>query len=103
MVGLAATYSGSVEPGFRARPERPVPWRHTLAELAPTAWLRHQITRRTLARKGLPPKNVIGFLQSAHERGVLRQTGGHYRFRHALLQEHLVDRASADKPAILDS
>ena len=47
--------------------------------------------------------NVIGFLQSAHERGVLRQTGGHYRFRHALLQEHLVDRASADKPAILDS
>ncbi|MFD0556627.1 NACHT domain-containing protein [Stackebrandtia endophytica] len=67
-------------------------WRLAFADLASTAWLRHQLTRRLLHRQGRLPADVIGFLQLAHERGVLRQAGVHYQFRHILLQEHLADK-----------
>ena len=35
------------------------------------------------------PRNVMGLLREAHERGVLRQNGMYYQFRHDLLAEHL--------------
>ncbi|MBB5953588.1 hypothetical protein FHS29_000158 [Saccharothrix tamanrassetensis] len=35
------------------------------------------------------PVRVLGFLDDAHRRGVLRQVGATYRFRHVRLQEHL--------------
>ncbi len=35
------------------------------------------------------PVRVMGFLADAHRRGVLRQSGATYQFRHLRLQEHL--------------
>jgi hypothetical protein len=35
------------------------------------------------------PLRLMSFLEEAHRRGVLRQAGGVYQFRHALLQERL--------------
>ena len=58
--------------------------------LSATAWGRWM----TLARVWLPltgrlPWAVTAFLDDAHRRGVLRQSGAAYQFRHARLQEHL--------------
>ncbi|MGY5126896.1 hypothetical protein [Streptomyces nigrescens] len=38
---------------------------------------------------GRLPWTVSAFLRDAHRRGVLRQAGAVYQFRHARLQEHL--------------
>lgn len=35
------------------------------------------------------PLRLMSFLSEAHDRGVLRQAGGIYQFRHNLLQDHL--------------
>lgn len=48
----------------------------------------------TLARVWLPltrrlPWDLVAFLDDAYRRGVLRQTGAVYQFRHARLQHHL--------------
>ncbi|HEV2783005.1 MAG TPA: NACHT domain-containing protein [Actinophytocola sp.] len=48
--------------------------------LIASAWL--ALTRRL-------PWSVMAFLADAHRRGVLRQAGGVYQFRHARLQDHL--------------
>lgn len=72
--------------------ERAALWRLALGDLLPTAWLRHQLTRFALSRKGYLPWNVMGFLDEAHRRGVLRQTGSVYQFRHDILQQHLADQ-----------
>src|SRR5262249_15360641 len=61
-------------------------------------------SRRWLIRVGfwLPvtgrlPWRVVGFLDDAHRRGVLRQVGAVYQFRHARLQDYLAaDRSSKD-------
>ena len=50
------------------------------------SWL---IARVWLALRGHLPWAVMTFLDDAHRRGVLRQAGGVYQFRHARLQQHL--------------
>ncbi|MCH0566457.1 helix-turn-helix domain-containing protein [Streptomyces sp. MUM 2J] len=40
---------------------------------------------------GKLPWNTLAFLDDAHHRGVLRQTGAVYQFRHIRLQHHLAD------------
>ncbi len=47
------------------------------------------IARRWLARRGLLPWPVMAFLDDAHRRGVLRQAGAVYQFRHDRLRQHL--------------
>jgi hypothetical protein len=47
------------------------------------------LARAWLAIKGSLPFRLIGFLDEAHRRGLLRQTGGAYEFRHALLRDSL--------------
>jgi hypothetical protein len=42
-----------------------------------------------LARRGVLPRRPLQFLESAYRRGVLRQTGMVYEFRHARLAERL--------------
>lgn len=49
-------------------------------------WL---IARTWLPLIGRLPWRVMTFLADAHQRGVLRQAGGVYQFRHARLQDHL--------------
>lgn len=49
-------------------------------------WL---IARGWLALRDYLPWNLMAFLNDAHSRGVLRQSGGVYQFRHARLQQFL--------------
>ncbi|GHG65815.1 NACHT domain-containing protein [Streptomyces griseocarneus] len=58
------------------------------------AWPRFLITRALLALKGELPWRLLTFLSDARDRGLLRQSGGTYQFRHIRLQEQLVDNAS---------
>jgi hypothetical protein len=62
----------------------------TVSVVARSVWIRWL----AYARFGLPltgrlPWAVMAFLDDAHQRGVLRQAGGVYQFRHARLQDHL--------------
>ena len=54
------------------------------------AWQRFLLTRAELAMQGRTPWRLMTFLQEAHDRGILRQAGGFYQFRHARLQDRLV-------------
>lgn len=45
------------------------------------------------ARRDLP-LDLLSFLRDAHRRGVLRQTGAHYQFRHERLRLRLLSRSS---------
>lgn len=54
-----------------------------------TAWGRWLIARSWLALRGKLPWRLPTFLDDAHRRGVLRQVGGVYQFRHGRLQDHL--------------
>ncbi|MER5928200.1 NACHT domain-containing protein [Streptomyces mirabilis] len=58
-----------------------------------TAWGRQAVARVVLTATGRLPWRTMAFLEDAHARGVLRQTGGVYQFRHARLQEHLISNA----------
>jgi hypothetical protein len=52
-------------------------------------WGRYQLTHLWLALRGRLPWRLFAFLADAHQRGVLRQVGGDYQFRHARLQDWL--------------
>ncbi|OXM67412.1 AfsR family transcriptional regulator [Amycolatopsis vastitatis] len=56
------------------------------------AWGTYTLTRIWLALRGQLPFHLMYFLEDAHRRGVLRQTGAIYQFRHARLQERLATR-----------
>ncbi len=55
-----------------------------------TAWGQWVILCRVwLPLTGRLPWNTVAFLEYAYHRGVLRQSGAVYQFRHFRLQEHL--------------
>jgi len=57
------------------------------------AWGKYTIARYWLALRRQIPWRLMKFLADAHEkRGVLRQVGAVYQFRHADLQRHLAAR-----------
>ncbi|MFC3349329.1 NACHT domain-containing protein [Streptomyces echinoruber] len=61
--------------------------------LEQTAWGGWVITKACLALRRRVPWNLMTFLQDAHEyRGVLRQVGAVYHFRHLDLQRHLAQQ-----------
>ena len=61
---------------------------------ARTAWGAFTVTRWKLALTGKTPRDLMAFLADAHERrGVLRQVGAAYQFRHIDLQHRLAQRA----------
>ena len=53
------------------------------------AWARYHDARLRLAARGRLPWRTRSFLADAHQRGVLRQTGATYQFRHIRLQQQL--------------
>jgi hypothetical protein len=57
-----------------------------------SAWPLWLIARGWLALRGRLPWPLMGFLADAHQRGVLRQAGAVYQFRHINLQHRLVTR-----------
>jgi hypothetical protein len=66
-----------------------------LTAVSGTAWGRFQAARAWLAWKGVLPWRLMSFLHDAHERGVMRQNGSMYQFRHATLQTWLAGKQSA--------
>ncbi|MCT9093579.1 helix-turn-helix domain-containing protein [Streptomyces sp. ASQP_92] len=55
-----------------------------------TSWGQWTVFSRIwLPLTGRLPWSVVAFLEDAHRRGVLRQAGAVYQFRHARLQHHL--------------
>ncbi|HZM83393.1 MAG TPA: BTAD domain-containing putative transcriptional regulator [Candidatus Limnocylindrales bacterium] len=56
-----------------------------------SAWPAFAISRLWLSLRGHVPWRLMGFLADARERGVLRQLGPAYQFRHERLQQFLAD------------
>lgn len=71
--------------------------------LATGAWGRFLTARTWLWVVGATPLRLMTFLDDAHKLGVLRQTGPHYQFRHALLQERLAQGASEHDQSSMSS
>ena len=61
------------------------------------------IARCWLALRDCLPWNLMAFLDDAHRRGVLRQSGGVYQFRHARLQQYLAMLGSSPGAPQLDA
>ncbi len=59
------------------------------SSLALSAWGRLAPARIWLALTGRAPWRLMGFLEEAHRRGVLRRSGAHYEFCHLRLQQSL--------------
>ena len=57
-------------------------------------WPGYEIARILLALRNLLPWRLMHFLHDAHRRGVLRQAGAVYQFRHIELQHRLAARPS---------
>ncbi|MGP4052061.1 NACHT domain-containing protein [Streptomyces sp. 2A115] len=62
-----------------------------------SAWGHLLTARLWLCPPGLLPWRLMAFLAEAHERGVLRQAGAVYQFRHARLQERLATAREEDQ------
>ena len=63
-----------------------------ISSFALTAWPSYGIARIWLALRHRLPWQLMGFLADAHRRGVLRQAGAVYQFRHIELQHRLANR-----------
>ncbi|MCW2144628.1 hypothetical protein [Actinoplanes cyaneus] len=71
-----------------------------LLVLRNSAWMRWLLfVRCWLPLRGRLPWRVATFLEDAHQRDVLRQSGAVYLFRHALLHTHLATAAQKDRQA----
>jgi hypothetical protein len=58
------------------------------------------LVRACLCLQGRLPWRVVDFLDDAHHRQVLRQVGARYQFRHARVQDHLIEhRPAHEAPA----
>ncbi|WP_413759480.1 NACHT domain-containing protein [Streptomyces sp. MMBL 11-3] len=66
------------------------------AALALSAWGRFVVARCWLAATGQLPWRLMRFLEEAHQRGVLRQSGAGFEFRHERLQAQLAGAPAAD-------
>jgi hypothetical protein len=65
-----------------------IPFATTLG-LGMTSWGWFCFTRIWLGIRGVIPIRLMSFWDDAHRRGILRQVGAVYQFRHARLQERL--------------
>jgi NACHT domain len=64
-----------------------------------TPWGLYQAARPIFALNGQLPWKIMGFLEDAHRRGVLRQAGAVYQFRHIELQHRLANRDANKRQA----
>ncbi len=58
-------------------------------------WMSFAIARAWLAARRQLPLRLLRFLEDAYARGVLRQAGAVYQFRHARVREHLATNVYA--------
>jgi hypothetical protein len=54
-----------------------------------SAWVRFTLARLWLAARADLPLALFAFLEDARERGLLRQSGTAYEFRHQLIQDSM--------------
>ncbi|MFF7980804.1 hypothetical protein ACFZDK_16990 [Streptomyces sp. NPDC007901] len=64
------------------------------AAVALSAWGRPAVARGWLAVTGRLPWRLMAFLEDAHRRGVLRQSGAYFDFRHLRLQSYLANETA---------
>ncbi|MET8454401.1 NACHT domain-containing protein [Streptomyces sp. NPDC005209] len=95
-IGVLPTVTLPALPPFLLGPEQEYASVYTLAWLfvgplaiCLSAWFWFLITRLWLCSTQRLPWRLMAFLEEAHRRGVLRQAGATYEFRHTQLQEHL--------------
>jgi hypothetical protein len=62
-----------------------------------SAWGRFRVAHAWLTLRGRTPHDLMDFLEDARERGVLRRSGGGYRFRHGALRDRLAERYAAER------
>jgi NACHT domain len=86
--GFASAVLGALLTGFP--PER--------MPNAGLGWVPYVIARGWLAAHGRLPWRLLRFLGDAHDRGVLRQNGVVYQFRHASVREHLTGATASRTP-----
>jgi hypothetical protein len=65
-----------------------------LVVVTSSAWAKFTIARMWLALRGQLPWQLMPFLAEAHHRGVLRQAGGTYQFRHHRIQLRLIAQST---------
>jgi NACHT domain len=65
-----------------------------------TTWPSYMLTRGWLALHHQLPWPLMSFLADAHQRGVLRQAGAVYQFRHLGLEHRLATRAAGRIPHV---
>lgn len=90
--GLAMTIASATAPGGRPDPATAVATGFAAAVFAAcafTAWGKFSLVRLWLATRHRLPLRLMTFLYYAHQRGVLRQAGGIYQFRHTRLLHRL--------------
>ncbi|HET8657375.1 MAG TPA: hypothetical protein VFM55_00060 [Micromonosporaceae bacterium] len=63
-----------------------------------TIWGRFVFARAWLSLRGRLPLRLMRFLDDAHRRGMLRQSGAVYQFRHARLQDRLAATGTRRHP-----
>ncbi|MEV4274632.1 NACHT domain-containing protein [Actinoplanes xinjiangensis] len=90
-VGTTTTFSAAVEAGTAAG----VAIGTMVVMMLP--WGRYLTVRCGMTVTGHLPWRLIRFLEDASRRGVLRQVGSTWQFRHARLQDHLVEGAAVDQ------
>ncbi|MFD6096359.1 hypothetical protein ACFVWN_06550, partial [Nocardiopsis flavescens] len=61
-----------------------------------SAWLAYSAARMWLAARGRIPWFLMGFLNRAYEKDVLREFGSSYQLRHEMLRVHLAERWTSD-------
>ncbi|WP_026413775.1 NACHT domain-containing protein [Actinomadura oligospora] len=61
-----------------------------------SSWGRFRVAHAWLTLRGRTPHDLMAFLEDARKRGVLRQSGGGYRFRHGALRDRLAERYTAE-------
>jgi hypothetical protein len=69
----------------------------TLVATGPHAWFVYLAATFRFARAGQLPLRLMAFLDDAHRLGLLRAAGPTYQFRHAELQQYLVETFRLDR------
>jgi hypothetical protein len=67
------------------------------ASVSRAAWPSYTVTTGWLALRQRLPRPLMDFLADAHRRGVLRQVGAVYQFRHIELQHRLANREASEQ------
>lgn len=88
--------SGDISPGYKMTLSLALTLSIALGCALCTPWGAFTVSRRLLAVTGRLPFDLPRFIEDAHKRGVIRQAGAVYQFRHARLQDRLVARPAGD-------